>query len=111
MLVEEVVLWNSRCWVNSFETVLRLEGGGGGLTGSVPPPSFHSLLGLSQDRQDSCMGSTAACNWLLTGGTRQDDSYSLSVSFLKEWSFIQLLQIRRNISKVLLCPGTARRIK
>lgn len=73
--------------MNSFEAVLRLEGGVSGLAGSVPPPSFHSLLGLSQDRQDSCMGSTAACNWLLTGGTRQDDSYSLSCLVLKRMEF------------------------
>ena len=58
--------------MNSAETVLRLEGGMCGLAGSAPPPFFHSSLGLSQDRQDSCMVSTAACNWFLTGGCMND---------------------------------------
>ena len=111
MLVEGVVLWNSRCWMNSVEIVLRLEGGVCGLAGSVPPPSFHSSLGPSQDRQGSCTVSTTACNWFLTGGTRQDDSYSLSRLILKRMEFYPAVQTRWGIFKVLLCPGTARRSK
>ena len=74
--------------MNSAEVVLRLEDGMCGLAGSAPPPPFHPSLGLSQDRQDSCMVSTAACNWFLTGGTRQDDSYSLSCLVLKRMELV-----------------------
>lgn len=73
--------------MNSVEIVLRLEGSVCGLAGSVPPPSFHSSLGPSQDRQGSCTVSTTACNWFSTGGTRQDDSHSLSRLILKRMEF------------------------